>query len=116
MKAEQLLFHYTDDKGYKAISSQVTWFFKASKPPCAHPKAVYFTTLPPGTKNLNKRLFVRGCSEKTRFVFSFSGGEDLPRLQGGRGEHVRYSLEDYPVEKERQGPHGETENVREDLR
>jgi hypothetical protein len=109
------LFHYTNDKGYKAISSQVVWLFRASKPPGNHTKAAYFSTLPPGTKNLGKRLFVRGCSEKTKFALSFSGGEDLPRLPGGRGDHVFYSEADYPVVRERQGPHGETEKVREEL-
>lgn len=109
------LFHYTDHKGYKAISSQVVWIFKASKPPGEHPIGAYFTTLPPGTKNLNKRLFVRGCAEKTQFVFSFSGGDDLQRLRGGRGEHIRYSPEDYPVVESRQGRHGETGKVREEL-
>jgi hypothetical protein len=109
------MFHYTNDLGYKAISSQVVWLFRASKPPCDHPKAAYFTTLPPGTKNLSKRLFVRGCADKTNYVFSFSGGEDLPRLRGGREGHVHYSMEDYPVEKPRQGPHGETVKVKEEL-
>jgi len=107
------LFHYTNDKGYKAISSQVVWLFKVSKPPGDHPRAAYFSTLPPGTKNLGKRLFVRGCAEKTRFVFSFSGGDDLLRLRGGRGDHVFFSLGDYSVEPERQGPHGETEKIKE---
>ena len=109
------LFHYTNNKGYNAISSQVVWLFKASKPPCNHPRAAYFTTLPPGTRNLSKRLFVRGCAEKTEFVFSFSGGEDLPRLRGGRGDHIHYSGEDYPVEEPRQGRRGRTDQVREEL-
>ncbi len=109
------MFHYTNDKGYKAISSQVVWGFKASKPSCDHPEAAYFTTLPPGTKNLSKRLFVRGCADKTKFVFGFAGGEDLLRLRGGRGDHVYYSLEDYPVEKERQRCHGITDVVKEEL-
>lgn len=107
------MFHYTNLKGYKAISSQVMWLFKASQPPCDHPKAAYFSTLPPGTKNLSKRLFVRGCAEKTEFVFNFSGGEDLPCLRGGRGDHVHYSTEDYLVIEDRQGPHGQTEKVAE---
>jgi hypothetical protein len=110
-RGDGCLFHYTNEKGYKAIGSQVVWLFKASKPPGAHPKAAYFTTRPPGTKDLGKRLFVRGCAEKTRFVSSFSGGEDLPRLRGGRGDHIHYSEEDYPVEESRQGPHGETDKV-----
>ena len=92
------------------------WLFRASKPPGDHPIAAYFTTLPPGTKNLGKRLFIRGCAEKTKFVFSFSGGEDLPRLRGGRGDHVHYSEVDYPVVRERQGPHGETYKVAEVLK
>jgi hypothetical protein len=109
------LFHYTDDNGYKAISSQEVWLFKAAKPPGDHPKGAYFTTLPPGTRNLNKRLFLRGCAEKTKFVFSFSGREDLLRLRGGRGDYIYYSTNDYAVEKLRQGPHGLREKVQEEL-
>jgi len=110
-----LLFHYTNDRGYKAISSQQTWLFKASKPPCSHPKGAYFTILPPGTRGLGKRLFVRGCADNTNFVFCFSGEEGLKPIDGGRGEHVFYSKEDYPVEKRRQGPHGATAKVQEEL-
>lgn len=109
------MFHYTNDKGYKAISSQEVWLFKASKPPCDHPKAAYFTSLPPGTKNLAKRLFVRGCADKIVYVFCFSGGEDLTPLAGGRGAFIFYSIQDYPVEKSRQGRHGLTEEASEEL-
>jgi hypothetical protein len=109
------VFHYTNEKGYKAISSQQIWLFKVSKPPGDHPKGAYFTDLPPGTKNLGKRLFVRGCADKTSYVFSFSGGEDLRPIEGGRGAHIFYSKDDYPVERERQGPHGETTKVQEEL-
>jgi hypothetical protein len=109
------LFHYTNDKGHKAISSQHTWLFKASRPPCNHPKAAYFTDLPPGTKNLGKRLFVRGCKDKIGFVFCFSGGEDLTPIDGSRGEHVFFSKEDYPVVKERQGPHDPAAQVQKEL-
>jgi hypothetical protein len=110
------LFHYTNEKGYKAISSQVEWVFRASKPPGDHPPGAYFTTLPPGTKNLNKRLYVRGCSDKARFVFSFSGGEDLHPLRGGRGDYVFYSQEDYAVPRERQEYHGETDKAKAGLK
>jgi hypothetical protein len=47
---EGLRFHYTNDKGYKAISALPTWVFKASKAPAGHPKGAYFTTLPPARK------------------------------------------------------------------
>ena len=107
------MFHYTNSDGYKAISSQPVWLFKASKPPCDHPKAAYFSTLPPGTKNLSKKLFVRGCAEKTDFLFRFIGGEDLPRLPGGRGTFIHYSVDDYPVSKERQREHGKTKELME---
>ena len=109
------MFHYTNEKGYKAISSQQTWLFKASQPPCDHPKAAYFTNLLPGTKNLAKKLFVRGCADKITYLFCFSGGDDLIRLEGGRGLFIFYSVDDYPVAKERQGPHGLTVEVQEKL-
>jgi hypothetical protein len=109
------VFHYTNEKGYKAISSQETWLFKASKPPCDHPKAAYFTSLPPGTKNLAKRLFVRGCADKITYVFCFSGGDDLTPLPGGRGAFIFYSVDDYAVEQPRQEQHGLAEQVREEL-
>ena len=109
------MFHYTDEKGYKAISSQPTWLFKAFKPAGDRPKGAYFTDLPPGTKNLGKRLFVRGCADKTKFVFRFSGGEDLERLPGGRGDYIFFSKTDYPVEKDRQQEHGKTEDVAKEL-
>jgi hypothetical protein len=109
------LYHYTNAKGYKAINSQQTWLFKASKPPGDHPQGAYFTSLAPGTRNLAKKLFVRGCADKITFVFAFSGGDDLTRLEGGRGAFVFYSVSDYSVEKERQGLHGLTEKVQEEL-
>jgi len=105
---DQRLHHYTDDSGFKAISSQPVWLFKASKPSGDHPKAAYFTSLPPETKNLSKRLFVRGCAKKTEFFFSFAGTFGLTRLRGGRGDHIFYSLDDYPVEEERQRDRGKT--------
>lgn len=107
------LFHYTNDDGYKAISSQPAWVFKASKPPGDHPRGAYFTTLPPGTENLAKRLFIRGGADKVRFVFSFSGTEGLKPLEGGRGAFVFYCSEDYVVKESRQGPHGARAEVQE---
>lgn len=110
------MFHYTNDKGYKAISSQVTWLFKAFKPPGDHPKAAYFTTLAPDTPCLAKRLFIRGSADKVAFVFCFGGGEELKPLDGGRGAFIFYSTDDYPVDQERQGPHGATTHVEEALK
>lgn len=107
------MFHYTNDKGYKSISSQQTWVFKAAKPPGDHPKGAYFTNLPPGTRSLAKKLFVRGCADKITFVFCFGGGDDLKPLKGGRGAFIFYSEDDYSVEKERQGPQGRTAEVEE---
>jgi hypothetical protein len=105
------VFHYTNEVGFKSIKSQVDWLFKASQPRGGHPKAAYFTTLPPGTKNLNKRLFVRGCADKTRFAFAFTGGDDLVRLPGGRGDYVLMSVDDYLVERSRQLAAGETDSL-----
>jgi hypothetical protein len=110
-----ILFHYTDTKGFNAIRSQPTWLFKAFQPPCDHPKGAYFTNLPPGSINLGKRIFVRGCRDKLEFVFHFSGGDDLRPLPGGRGEVVFYSTKDYPVEHERQIVHGATKQLEEEF-
>lgn len=107
------MFHYTNEVGYKAISSQSTWIFKASKPPGVHSKGAYFTTLPPETKNLGKRLFIRGCRDKVTYVFSFSGDEGLKPLAGGRGAFIFYSSDDYSVEESRQQFHGPTAELRE---
>ncbi|HQU44155.1 MAG TPA: hypothetical protein PK867_15150, partial [Pirellulales bacterium] len=78
-------------------------------------RGAYFTNLPPGTKNLAKRLFVRGGAEKVRFVFSFCGAASLTPLDGGRGEFIFYSSEDYHVERSRQGPHGPMADIQEKL-
>lgn len=104
------MFHYTNEKAYKPISSQTTWLFKAFKPPDEHPKGAYFTTLAPGTSCLAKRLFIRGSTEKVAFVFCFEDG-DLKQLDGGRGAFIFYSPHDYSVEKPRQRLHGPTPEV-----
>lgn len=109
-------FHFTNGDGFKAIGCQPTWVFKASKPPGDHPSGAYFTTLPPGTRNLAKRLFVRGGAEKVRFVFSFWGADHLQPLEGGRGAFIFYSTDDYHVDRSRQGPYGPTADVEEMLR
>jgi hypothetical protein len=81
---ERLLFHYTDDVGYKGIGVQRTWVFRAARPPGDHPIGAYFTTLGPCTIKLAKRL--RIPKSKLSFVFCFSDAEDLIPLEGDRGE------------------------------
>ncbi len=54
-------------------------------------------------------------ADKIIFVFCFTGGDDLESLRGGRGAFIFYSLDDYPVEQNRQGPHGLAEKVQEEL-
>ena len=102
------MFHYTNTRGYSAISSQPIWVFKASRPPGSHPEGAYFTNLPPGTINLGKRIFVRGCRDKLEYLFHFSGDEGLRPLPGGRGEVIFYSPIDYPVGPSRQITRGAT--------
>jgi hypothetical protein len=91
------MYHYTTVDGYKAISSQPDWTFKAAKPPGPHPVGAYFTTLPPGTRRLCTKL--RIPRRKVEFVFEFTGGEDLEPIDDGlgRGHHVYYSPTDYTV-------------------
>lgn len=107
------MFHYTNTKGFNAIRSQPTWLFKVSQSSGDHPEGAYFTTLPPGTINLGKRIFVRGCRDKLEFVFHFSGNKGLQPLPGGRGEVIFYSPKDYAVERDRQIAHGATKDLAE---
>ena len=107
------MFHYTNKNGFNAVRSQRTWLFKASQPPGDHPEGTYFTTLPPGTINLGKRIFVRGCRDKLEFVFHFSGDDGLEPLPGDRGKWIFYSARDYPVEPNRQLDHGVTDQLAE---
>jgi len=109
----EIVFHYTNTKGFHAIRSQPTWLFMASQPPGDHPKGAYFTTLPPGTINLGKRIFVRGCRDKLEFVFHFAGDDGLKPLQGGRGQVIFYSAVDYSVAPDRQIAHGATKELAE---
>jgi hypothetical protein len=92
--------HFTDKQGYNSISSQVDWRFVSAQPPGRHPRGAYFTTLTPDSPKLAKRLGI--SKEKTEFVFTFAGETGLRPLQGGRGEHIYYSPDDYVVGKERQ--------------
>ena len=68
--------------------------------------------------HLGRETWENGCSsavvnKKMKFVFGFSGGDELLQLRGGRGDYVYYSEDDYPVEPDRQEVHGETDKVKE---
>jgi len=104
------MYHYTDGDGFKAISSQINWTFKAKKPPGPHPRGAYFTPLPPDTVDLCTMLMIP--KRKTEFLFEFTGDEGLqPIDQGkGRGAYVLYSPIDYVVEKARQRFRDKTAN------
>jgi hypothetical protein len=99
--------HFTNDDGYKAISSQPTWTFKASQPPGDHPFGAYFTTLDEKERGLAARL--RIPREKLAYIFSFSPKGGLQPLPGGRGQYIFYSPTDYSVPPELQDRHGPTE-------
>jgi hypothetical protein len=98
---ESHLFHFTDRQGYNSIRAEVDWCFRASPPPPPdHPPGAYFTTLPPHTPNLAKRLRIPRV--KLEHVFSFVDLRDLTPLTGGRGEYIYFSRQDYIVERHRQ--------------
>ena len=108
------MYHYTDQAGYNSIRSGVDWIFKAHQPPprdSDHPRAAYFTTLPPGTKNLSPRISVPKV--KLAYVFAFQDAGDLTPLRGGRGIYVLFSTTDYvvPVARQLTEPTGPVEEV-----
>jgi len=94
--------HFTDKDGYNGIRASSPWHFRASQPPVRlhHPFGAYFTTLPPHTKNLAKRLGIP--KRKTEYIFSFDDIGDLTPLDNDRGEWIFYSPVDYDVDRKRQ--------------
>ena len=101
-------FHFTDKSGYNAIRATTDWRFKASQPPPeTHPFGAYFTTLPPDTPKLAKKLLI--ARSKIECVFSFEDAGDLTALRGGRGQFIFFSETDYIVEAKRQRFSGEAE-------
>lgn len=98
--------HFTNKNGFNGIRAAKEWHFVASKPPCEHPRAVYFTSLDEATPRLAQRL--RIPRDKLKYVFAFQDRGDLVPLDGGRGQYVFYSTADYFVEEELQVRQGET--------
>ena len=99
--------HYSDERGWKAIRSQVNWLFKTFDPPPRHLRSgAYFTTLPPSTPKLARRLGLP--RRKVEFVFEFRDAGDLTAIPGGRGRFIFFSPLDYPVVSERQVYEGRT--------
>ena len=94
------MLHYTDKASWNAIRAPREWTFKAHKPSGPHPKAAYFTTLPPDTHNLASRL--RIPTSKIEYVFCFVDVGDLIPLPGDRGSYVFFFGGDYVVQKQRQ--------------
>ena len=97
------MLHYTNKKGYKVISSQKNWLFKAAKPKAYwQPEGAYFTDYLPHEPNLCKKLFIPKV--KTEYIFVFRGNSGLKRIPGGRGRlrRVFYSSTDYMVKISRQ--------------
>ena len=99
------VFHYTDEAGFKGISSAPDWRFIAGDPPAEHPRGTYFTDYNEQTVQLAAKL--RIPKTKTEFRFCFSGNSQVEvdgfiRIRGGRGLHIFYSPTDYVVNSERQ--------------
>jgi hypothetical protein len=92
--------HYTDRVGYNGIVALSPWRFRAGQPPGPHPFGAYFTTLPPGTKKLAKRLQIPRT--KIEFAFIFLDQSDLVPLRGRRGPFIFFSPHDYEVDAPRQ--------------
>jgi len=106
---ESLIYHYTDDDGYKAISSQVRWVFKALQPPGDHERGAYFTTLRPTDNRFSARTRIPKAKQK--FFFAFVGTDGLRPRDGGRGAYIWWSPDDYVVDEGRQRYHESTERM-----
>jgi hypothetical protein len=106
MAVAKYMLHYTDKDGWNGIRSTTIGRFRANKPPGPHLRGAYFTSLDETTPYLATKL----CIPRRKLAYSFTFGDagDLKQLDGGRGQYVFYSVEDYHVEQSRQLRHGET--------
>lgn len=107
------MFHYTNQKCFNVIKSQVDWLFKASIPKAPqNPKGAYFTTLKPDAPNFYVKT--RIPKDKQLYLFEFADHDDLELYPGGKGrlKTVFYSPVDYLVVKNRQNYHGKSENFK----
>jgi hypothetical protein len=91
------IMHYTNDAGYKPISSQKDWAFQASQPPGDNKFGVYFTTLAPTAPRFSARTKIP--KEKQKYVFAFVGRQGLQQKAGGKGAYVLWTPETYVVEE-----------------
>ena len=68
------VYHYTDEKGYKGISSQRPYHFKASKPDSVHKRGVYVTPMSP-SQILHKpggfKSYLGITKAKSEYYFKF---------------------------------------------
>jgi hypothetical protein len=103
------MFHYSDEDGHKAISSQQIWKFKATQPPGNRSFGAYFTTLTPDTPKLAARL--RIPKRKLSHIFKFTGNQGLTAIEGNRGKYIFWSPTDYDVLEPRQVYHGKSEDM-----
>lgn len=98
-----VLFHYTHQKGFNSIKSQLNWHFKATQPKAPqNPKGAYFTTLKPDAPNFYVKT--RIPKAKQAYLFAFVDQGDLSLYPGGKGrlKTIFYSPEDYVVVQSRQ--------------
>ena len=103
------ILHYSDDDGYKAISSQINWTFKASQPPGENEFGVYFTTLPPDAHRFSARTRIPKAKQK--FVFAFVGTDGLLPKEGGKRKYIFWTPHDYILDEPRQAYHGLSEQL-----
>jgi hypothetical protein len=103
------VMHYTDHQGFKAISSQQAWTFRASQPPGDNGFGAYFTTLPPDAHRFSART--RIPKGKQTYLFAFVGREGLKPKDGGKGAYIYWTPEDYVVKQDRQRYNGRSEEL-----
>jgi len=107
------VYHYTDEKAYKAIISQrPNYLFKASQPDSVHAKGVYVTPMSP-SQILHKpggfKSYLGITKEKSQYYFKFKVEKcKLKKIKGMRGNHVWFSPTNLLVTQHQMLEHGKT--------
>jgi hypothetical protein len=93
------VWHFTDKKGFNAITSGKNITIKASKPPGGNPKGAYFSKLSPQELGNSTAKTLRIPKSKTEYVIEVQVPKNILKEKGGYHRAIVYSIEDVNVKE-----------------
>ena len=93
------VWHFTDKKGFNAITSGKNITIKVSEPPGGNPKGAYFSKLSPQELGNTAAKTLRIPRRKTEYVIEVQVPKNILKEKGGRHRAIVYSTEDVKVKE-----------------